>query len=137
MKVESRKTLNFFFYNIYCITLVDWLYILFHAPLEDICSFEDVIIAGARLQFFFGASILCAGRDLIVPHLMCRGVLNFAVSPLKSYFTTSNEYSLSINSRPHDHKLRKYLSLKSRILYLTQCVNDLQIWIINTFQHNI
>ena len=57
--------------------------------------------------------------------------------PLNLILRWSNEYSLSIISRPHDHKLRKYLSLKSRILYLTQCVNDLQIWIINTIQHNI
>ena len=41
----------------------------------------------------------------------------------------------------HDHKLRKYLSLKLNSLYLdfylTQCINVLQIWIIFTFQHNI
>ena len=116
MKVESRKTLNFLQNILYN---SGWLIVyIVSRPLEDICSFEDVIIAGARLHFFSDASGLCAGRDLIVPHLRCRGVLNFAVSPLKSYFTTSNEYSLSIISRPHDHKLRKYLSLKLNSLYL-------------------
>ena len=107
-----------FFYKIYCITLVDWLYILFHAPLEDICSFEDVIIAGARLQFFFRRlRALCREGSYRATSDVSRG-LNFAVSPLKSYFTTSNEYSLSIISRPHDHKLRKYLILKLNSLYL-------------------
>ena len=43
--------------------------------------------------------------------------------------------------RFHDHKLRKYLSQKLNSLYLefylTQYINDLQIWIIYKFQHNI
>ena len=47
----------------------------------------------------------------------------------------------TLKSWPHDHKLRKNLSLKLNSLYLefylTQCINDLQIWIIFTFQHNI
>ena len=43
--------------------------------------------------------------------------------------------------RFHDHKMRKYLSQKLNSLYLefylTQCINDLQIWIIYKFQHKI
>ena len=42
---------------------------------------------------------------------------------------------------PHDHKLRKFVSLKlySKYLnfYLTHCFNNLQIWKICTLQHNI
>ena len=46
-----------------------------------------------------------------------------------------------ISLRPHDHKLRKYLSVKSfsiyREFYLTNCFNDLKIWTISAFKPNI